>query len=285
MALSPPSGAISCSNCLMFGYFPASFTGTDTCVKCSIVVRLEVGIIAIEARLRILESNSATVKPMLAGADRQKVAPLSRPPATPEQQGDWVTVQKGHNAKPAGPHQPVHVSNRYSPLSETPAEKPTLVIGSSIMRHVNLETEASTVTCIPGARGGDVEAHLKLLTKNKRKYSRIVIHVGGNDVRLRQSECTKLNVASVCSYAETMSDSVIFSGPLPNLINDDMYSRMSSFQRWLSWWCPANKVGFVNNWTAFWGKPGLIKRDGIHPTLEGAHLISANISGLCGLNP
>ena len=285
MALSPPSGAISCSSCLMFGYFPASLTGKDTCVKCSIVVRLEAGIIAIEARLRILESNSAKVKPMLASADRPKVAPLSRPPATPEQQGDWVTVQKGHKAKPAGPHQPVHVSNRYSPLSETPAEKPTLVIGSSIMRHVNLETEASTVTCIPGARAGDVEAHLKLLAKNKHKYSRIVIHVGGNDVRLRQSECTKLNVESVCSYAKTMSDTVIFSGPLPNLINDDMYSRMSSFQRWLSWWCPANNVGFVNNWTAFWGKPGLIKRDGIHPTLKGADLISANISGLCGRNP
>ncbi|XP_071061864.1 uncharacterized protein [Pseudochaenichthys georgianus] len=282
MALSPPSGAISCSICLMFGYFPTSFTGTDkpTCVKCSTVARLEAGIIAIEARLRILESNSATVKPMLVGADRQEVALTSRPLATPEQ-----TVQKGHNARPAGPHQPVHISNRFSPLSETPAEKPTLVIGSSILRYVNLETDASTVTCIPGARAGDIEAHLKLLAKNKRKYSRIVIHVGGNDVRLCQSECAKVNVALVCRYAKTMSDTVIFSGPLPNLINDDMYSRMSSFQRWLSWWCPANDVGIVNNWTAFWGKPGLIKRDGIHPTLEGADLISANISELCGLNP
>ena len=102
---------------------------------------------------------------------------------------------------------------------------------------------------------------------------------------LRQSECTKVNVASVCSYAKTMSDTVIFSGPLPNLINDDMYSCMPSFQRWYSRWCPANDVGFINNWIAFWGKPDLIKRDGIHPTLEGADLISANISELCGLNP
>jgi len=28
---------------------------------------------------------------------------------------------------------------------------------------------------------------------------------------------------------------------------------------------------------SFWGKPGLIRRDGIHPTLEGAALISRNM--------
>ena len=87
-----------------------------------------------------------------------------------------------------------------------------------------------------------------------------------------------MNVESVCTYAKTMSDSVVFSGPLPNLTSDDMYSRMSSFHRWLSRWCPANDVGFVDNWRTFWGKPGLIRRDGIHPTLDGAALISRNMA-------
>uniref|UniRef100_A0A8D0D1B8 SGNH hydrolase-type esterase domain-containing protein n=1 Tax=Sander lucioperca TaxID=283035 RepID=A0A8D0D1B8_SANLU len=162
---------------------------------------------------------------------------------------------------PAGPEQPAL----------------TLVIGSSILRNVKLVAPATAVVCVPGAKAGNVECYLKLLAKDNHKYRKIILHVGGNDTRLRKSEITKMNVKSLCAYAKTMSDSVVFSGPLPNLISDDMYSRMSSFHRWLSW-CPANDVGYIDNWRGFWGKPGLIRRVGIHPTLDGAALISKNLT-------
>ncbi len=121
-------------------------------------------------------------------------------------------------------------------------------------------------------------ANLKLLATAKRKFSKIVIHVGANDVRLCQSEISKNNVKEVCELANTMSDTVICSGPLPAYQGDEIHSRLLSLNGWMSKWCPQNNIGFIDNWISFWGRPDLLKRDGLHPSWGGAALLSRNMA-------
>lgn len=151
------------------------------------------------------------------------------------------------------------------------------MIGDSILRNVQIESQTpATVTFLPGARAPDIEANLKFLAKKNKKFSKIIVHVGTNDVHMRQSEITKCNIASAYKQAQEMCDEVIFSGPLPVRRNNEIYSRLISFNIWLSNWCKAHNLCFVDNWPSFFRQHGLLKRDEIHPSQTGACLLSRN---------
>ncbi|XP_077085833.1 uncharacterized protein LOC143737858 [Siphateles boraxobius] len=195
----------------------------------------------------------------------------------PVQQGSWVTVRRcsRHSSFP------ITTTNRFSLLSEKPTENPVesaLVIGDSITRNVRIETPDTIVTCLLGVRAPDIKANLKVLANANRKFSKIIIHVSTNDVRLRQSEITKMNVKEVCELTSTMSGTVICSGLLHVCRSDEILSRLSSLNGWLSKWCPQNNIEFIDNWKSFWGRPDLLKRDGIHPSWDGAALLSSNMA-------
>ena len=284
----------------MFSLIPFS-TSSDNdsgcvCAKCQLVSSLVDKVDQLEVRIRDLLLRDRQRDSLLAAPGAlARVSTPSTPALEPSQRGEWVTSRRHSRkakanayaeAKASPPEHhapPIHVSNRFAPLSEAPAEEPVksaLVIGDSIVRHVKLATPlgapAVTVSCLPGARAPDISGNLRLLA-NKR-YSRIVIHVGVNDIRLQQSEVTKGNIKEVIKLAQTMSDAVICSGPIPMRRGAEAYSRLSALNCWMSKWCSENEVGFIDNWLHFESKPGLIGRDGVHPTREGAALLSCSIA-------
>lgn len=286
----------------MFSQDPGSFDDErGSCVKCSVVSALEARLSELEARIRTLEGQPSYSQIAAGTAVRASpsVAVVS-PPASPAQPGQdqdrFVTQRKRKSKTRASVVQENRASGdqghraqsratedqtQRRPAGPVPPARPQqtrdcLVIGSSIVRGVRLRS-ASTI-CLPGARLGDIEGSLRLLRKNQHRYRRVIIHGGGNDLRRRQSEVTKLQVEAVCDLARSMSQDVVFSGPLPNYTTDEMFSRFSSFNDWLKKWCPEKGVVYIDNWQAFEGKPRLLRRDGIHLTPAGTSLLAQNLS-------
>ncbi len=52
-------------------------------------------------------------------------------------------------------------------------------------------------------------------------------------------------------------------------------ARASVHTAYKSW---QNNIGFIDNWTRVWGRPDLLKRDGLHPSWGGAALLSRNMA-------
>ncbi|XP_076830205.1 uncharacterized protein LOC143476102 [Brachyhypopomus gauderio] len=285
---------VACVECGMYSY-SSSVSSDDNnnfiCVKCRLVISMTEKISLLEERIRALESAREFVAASTASVAASAasvagpgctavVSEPSAPALEPSQRGEWVTSRR-HNRRAEHHSSQVPVSNRFAPLSNTQTERPQTERPSTHERSNEFTpgtqlTPAAIVKRIPGARAPDIRANLKVLAK--RKYSKIVIHVGTNDVGLRQSEITKDNIKEVCELAGTMSDAVICSGPIPVWRGAETYSRLWVLHRWMSKWCSDNKVGYIDNWTRFEGRPGLLKRDGIHPSWEGAALISRSIS-------
>ncbi|XP_077087112.1 uncharacterized protein LOC143738927 [Siphateles boraxobius] len=276
---------VTCTSCNMYSIAFSVSTGF-ACDKCREIVRLMEKISELETRIQtLIEVNCKSARALdttLDAISLENTEHCSVPAVVePVQQGNWVTVRRCSREKKRHSSVPITTSNRFSPLSETPTENRVecaLAIGDSITRNLKIETPATIVTCLPGARAPDIKANLKVLANANRKFSKIIIHVGTNDVRLRQSEITKINVKEVCELACTMSGTLIYSGPLPVRRSDEIVSRLSSLNGWLSKWCPQNNIEFIDNWKSFWGRPDLLKRDGIHPSWDGAALLSSNMA-------
>uniref|UniRef100_A0A673HME3 SGNH hydrolase-type esterase domain-containing protein n=1 Tax=Sinocyclocheilus rhinocerous TaxID=307959 RepID=A0A673HME3_9TELE len=162
---------VTCTACHKYSVaFPVSGEGF-TCDKCREIVRLTEKISELETQIQtLIEDNKNTCLVLVA---------------EPPQQGDWVIVRRHSRGTKRHSSILIKTLNRFSLLSDAPTEKPderALVIGNSIVHNMKIETPSTIVQCLPGARAPDILANLKVLANAKRKFNKIVIHVGTNDI-------------------------------------------------------------------------------------------------------
>ncbi|XDV44786.1 hypothetical protein PO909_013026 [Leuciscus waleckii] len=139
-----------------------------TCHKCR-DVRLAEKISELETLNQTLIKDSENARALDTALDVARLVNsvhCSVPAAEPVQKGNWVPMRRYSRGTKDHSSVPITSSNRFFPLSDAPTENPiksALVIGDSIKRNVKIETPATTVTCLSGARAPDIKANLKHL--------------------------------------------------------------------------------------------------------------------------
>ncbi len=151
----------------MYSLFVSVCDEGFTCDKCREIVRLREKILELETRIQTLDEDSKNVRAVDTALDATSSGtPVHcSVPVEPVQLGNWVTLRRPSRGSKHCSSVPIKTSNRFSPLSDAPTEKPhesALVIGHYIVRNMKIETPATIVNCLPGARAPDILENLKM---------------------------------------------------------------------------------------------------------------------------
>ncbi len=149
--------------------------------------------------------------------------------------------------------------NCFAPFCEM--ERDAVIIRDSIVRHVRATLAEGKVHtyCFPDARVLDVSVLIPTILKDDESVAVVVIHVGVNDTKLRQTETLKRDFRSLIETVHTSpATTIIVSGPLPTYRRGHKrFGRLFALNEWLLSWCKDQKLLFVNNWNLFWERPRL----------------------------
>ncbi len=131
MASSP--AIVVCTTCHMYSLSLSVGDEGFTCDKC---IAFEMHRIK-ETRIQALVEDSKNVRAVDTALDAtsSRTPVHCSVPVEPVQQGNWVTVRRHSRGSKHRSSVPIRISNRFSPLSDAPTEKPgesALVIGDSI---------------------------------------------------------------------------------------------------------------------------------------------------------
>lgn len=142
----------------------------------------------------------------------------------------------------------------------------------------NVKTNSGLTCCIPGATVRDIAYKAIEILANEPDIKKVIVHVGTNDIRMKQSEVLKDDFKYLfCSLKQSVNH-VFVSGPIPSCRRCvERFSRLLSLHTWLSSACVSHGVSYIDNFNLFCECRQLFRGDGIHPNWAGAKLLSANI--------
>ncbi len=136
-------------------------------------------------------------------------------------------------------------TNRHSRSSrQRHSAQRTLIVGDSIIRNVSSRT--ATTCCFPQATVSDVNKELRSIVMKHKTANRVIIHVGKNDIRKRQSEMLKQDFSELFETLQRLEVQSFISGPLPAM-GTNMFSRLLGLNTWLQRTCSTKGVNFNNH--------------------------------------
>lgn len=216
------------------------------------------------------------------GSSRSKPPSLSRPSAhhgAPRPSTSAPTVSAGRQLRQHGQAGMQGVAP--PPRPEGPISAPNtpsmIIMGDSIVRNVAVHSGHTVV--FPGATVADITAMIPEVAKSFPDAETLVLHIGTNDIRKRQSELLKSDFECLFVLLKHLHYSVHISGPTPTFNRGyGRFSRLLSLNTWLSSACCTYKMHFIDNFNLFWQRYDLYRADGLHLNSAGARRLSDNIS-------
>jgi lysophospholipase L1-like esterase/uncharacterized coiled-coil protein SlyX len=178
-------------------------------------------------------------------------------------------------------------ANTWSNFRNDTSERPTLVVGSSIIRDMSpSQLDNTRVVSISGGRIADVAAEID--NTPSKKYDGIVLIVGGNDCDPRDPSTKKTPADLVEQYRSLVRTSkqkarnVTVSSICPRICSDEVKSRIDAVNAGIQILSAEENVNFVDNTPSFYLKDDSVNdayllKDGIHLTYRGTNKLAQNL--------
>ncbi len=117
---------VFCTACHMYSLSISVSSEGFTCDRCKEIIRLTEKILELETRIQTLVEDSKNVRAVDTALDATSSGSPEHcsVPDEPVQQGNWVTVRRHSGGSKYRSSVPIKTLNRFSPLSDTPTEKP-----------------------------------------------------------------------------------------------------------------------------------------------------------------